>query len=143
PLPVEEGHKLTDALDLPVLSSQGRGARAGGPGGLRAVGQRLAAQSGGDAGGFADRGHRGLGPPAGGQGGGAGGEPVGPARRGGGRWGAWWRSAWGRWEGVRWRRNPATAAVNAAPSASGSAAARRARARSRSARSIGASYPGW
>jgi hypothetical protein len=54
-------------LGGPMRSSRGRGAGPGGPRGFRAVGQRLAAQLGGDAGGFLDRGRCGPGLAAGGQ----------------------------------------------------------------------------
>src|SRR5208282_5550387 len=52
--------RLAGALDWPVPSSRGRGAGPGRLNDFRAVGQRLAAQPGGDAAGFADRGRGGL-----------------------------------------------------------------------------------
>ena len=49
-----------DGLDWQIPLSGGRGAGHGGPGGVRAIQQRLAAQPGGDVGGFADGSRGGL-----------------------------------------------------------------------------------
>ena len=111
-------------LDWPMPSSRGRGAGPGGLDGVSAV-ERLAAQPLGDAGSFADRGPGGLviAEVA---------EVLGVVAQ-----------TVSQVVGVECSRSPATAAANAAAPGPRPLAVRRARAMSRSARSKGASCPGW